>query len=93
MSVLFAPPASGAERDAPLDEVERFLREAVEALEPEPPAWRAPGRPRVLPAVCLWTGLLVCVLRGFDSPLARWRLLAARGVWAFPRVAISDQAV
>jgi hypothetical protein len=38
-------------------------------------------------------GLLVCVLHGFSSHLALWRLLTAHGLWRFPRVAISDQAL
>jgi len=33
------------------------------------------------------------VLHGFSSHLALWRLLTARGLWRFPRVAISDQAL
>jgi hypothetical protein len=41
----------------------------------------------------LWVGLVVCVLRGFGSHLALWRLLSSQGLWQFPRVAISDQAV
>ena len=52
-----------------------------------------PGRPRILPALCLWAGLLVCVLSGFSSQLALWRLLSAYGLWAYPRFAIGDQAV
>lgn len=78
-----------------IEEVERFLCEAVAQLTPaEPgPGLRGPGRPRILPALCLWTGLLVCVLRGFDSQQALWRLLSGRGLWDLPRVAVSDQAV
>jgi hypothetical protein len=41
----------------------------------------------------LWGGLLVCVLRGMSSQLALWRLLSWEGLWAYPRFAISDQAV
>jgi DDE family transposase len=83
------PPAPG------LDEVEAFLCAAVAELTPAAPAAgaRGPGRPAVLPAVCLWAGLLVCVLRGFGSHLALWRLLSGQGLWQFPRVAVSDQAV
>jgi hypothetical protein len=59
-----------------------------------PPEVRAgPGKPRVLPALALWAGLLVCVLRGFSSQLALWRLLTDRGLWSFPRFRLSDQAV
>jgi Transposase DDE domain len=83
------PPAPG------LDEVEAFLCAAVAELVPAAPAAgaRGPGRPAVLPALCLWAGLLVCVLRGFGSHLAPWRRRAGQGLWQFPRVAISDQAV
>ena len=52
-----------------------------------------PGRPRVLPAMALWAGLLVCVLRGFGSQLAVWRLLSERRLWFFPRFPVTDQAV
>lgn len=85
-----SPPAPGHAQ--PLAQIERFLIDAVADLEPEPPA-RAPGRPRILPALCLWSGLLVCVLHGFTSHLALWRLLTGAGLWHFPRLAISDQAL
>ena len=38
-------------------------------------------------------GLLVCVLRGFGSQLAVWRLLSERRLWFFPRFPVTDQAV
>jgi len=73
-------------------DIETFLETALAALAPEarPPG---PGRPRVLPGLCLWAGLLVCVLRGFGSQLQLWRLLTRQGLWRFPRVAITDQAL
>ena len=75
-----------------LDQIEAFLFEMVRALE-IPPARSGPGRPLILPAVCLWAGLLVCVLRGFDSQLTLWRLLAVDGFWRFGSYSVSDQAV
>lgn len=75
-----------------LGDIERFLRNLILDLEPESPR-SGRGRPRVLPALALWAGLLVCVLRGFHSQLALWRLLQAGGLWTFPRYPISDQAV
>ena len=54
---------------------------------------KGPGRPRILPAMALWAGLLVCVLRGFGSQLAVWRLISERGLWFFPRFPVTDQAV
>jgi hypothetical protein len=75
-------------------DVERFLRDALEQLEPETSEQvRRPGRPRVLPALCLWAGLLVCVLQGGGSQLAIWRLLASRGLWDYPRFGLTDQAI
>jgi hypothetical protein len=53
----------------------------------------APGRPPVLPAMLLWCGLLVCILRGFSSQLELWRLLSQWGLWHFPRVDVTDMAV
>ncbi len=83
------PPTPG------LDEIETFLCATLADLTPAAAAagQRGPGRPRVLPALALWTGLLVCVLRGFSSHLALWRLLTSAGLWGRPPVAISDQAV
>ena len=78
-----------------LDQVEGFLQESIAAIEPEfaePPRGGA-GRPLVLPSLCLWSGLVVCVLRGFDSQLALWRLLSTQGLWSYPRFAVSDQAI
>jgi len=43
--------------------------------------------------MCLWAGVLVCVLRGWSSQLAIWRLLSKKGLWNYPRFAISDQAI
>lgn len=78
-----------------LAEIEAFLCATIAELTPAAPGpgSRGPGRPTVLPAVCLWAGLVVCVLRGFASQLALWRLLAGGDFWRFPRVATSDPAV
>jgi hypothetical protein len=87
--------AAPAEQQQLIGDVEAFLRAAIVRLAPEPAkaASVQPGRPRILPALCLWAGLLVCVLTGFSSQLALWRLLCACGLWDYPRFAISDQAV
>ena len=78
---------------ATIDQIEEFLQEIIEKLEPirTDPVGR--GRPRILPAACLWAGVLVCILRGWNSQLGIWRLLARKGLWDYPRFAISDQAV
>lgn len=79
---------------AAVDEIEAFLREVITglAIEPTRPPGQA-GRPRVFPSLCVWAGLLVCVLRGFRHQQGLWRLLCLRGLWSFPRLAVSDQAV
>jgi hypothetical protein len=41
----------------------------------------------------LWAGVLVCVLRGWNSQLAVWRLLSEKNLWDYPRFPVSDQAV
>lgn len=76
-----------------LADVEAFLRTLVEAGQPtlDPPPVR--GRPRILPGLVLWLGVLVCVLRGFSSQLDLWRLLASGRFWDYPRYPISDQAI
>src|SRR5512142_1257858 len=76
-----------------LDRIEAFLRELIEALVPQPSKTGQPGRPAVLPALCLWAGVVVCVLRGWSSQLGIWRLLASKGLWDYPRFPLTDQAV
>jgi len=75
-----------------VDSIEGFLKPIIEALEPES-VGQGRGRPRVMPAVALWAGVLVGVIRGFSSQLEIWRLLTAKGLWDFPRLAVSDDAV
>jgi Transposase DDE domain len=94
--VLASRPPASADSAAPLvGEIESFLCEVVAGLEPDEreAARRGPGRPRVLPALALWGGLLVCVLRGFGSQVAIWRLLSLGGLWFYPRFAVTDQAI
>jgi hypothetical protein len=92
---LAADPLAALGREAVVGEVERFLEALVADLASDPAegARPGPGRPRVLPALALWGGLLVCVLHGWSSQRALWRLLSGRGLWAHPRYALSDQAV
>ena len=86
------PAPSG--REAPVDAVEGFVRAAVARWAAEEAGGpRGRGRPRVRSALCLWTGLLVCVARGFSSQQALWRLLASEGLWSLPVVPVGDQAV
>ena len=47
-----------------LEHIEEFLQEMIEKLEPIQTDPIGRGRPRILPAMCLWAGVLVCVLRG-----------------------------
>lgn len=72
-------------------EIEQWIAEQVGRLDLD--RRRGPGAPTVLPALLLWTGMLVCVLRGFTSQSALWRLLSERGLWSFPRVRVTDDAV
>ena len=72
--------------------IEEFLQQCLERMEPDHHD-KGPGRPRILPAMALWAGLLVCVLRGFESQLAVWRLISEQGLWFFPRFPVTDQAV
>ena len=98
------PPAESAAARDPLDdldraalltEVEATVAAVIAELEPDLAEARrpGPGRPRILPALALWSGVLVCVLRGMPSQRAVWRLLTARGLFHYPRFALSDQAV
>jgi hypothetical protein len=86
--------ATPAERQHLIGNIEQFLREAIAQLEPEAgEVLGGPGRPRILPALCLWAGLLVVVLLGGGSQLAIWRLLTLSGLWDYPRYTLSDQAI
>ncbi len=80
------------ELEASLGNVEEFLQQCLEGMEPDHRE-RGAGRPRVLPAMALWAGLLVCVLRGFPSQLALWRLLSRKQLWFYPRFPVTGQAV
>lgn len=93
MSLLLTAPVTDQDRPRLVSEIEQFLWTAVQDLEPSAPTARGPGRPRVLPALCLWMGLLVCVLQGWSRYQALWRLLTSQGLWQGPRVTLSDQAI
>lgn len=73
-------------------DIEQFLQAALAAM-PRDDQGTGPGRPRILPSLCVWSGLLVCVLRGFTHHVALWRLLSHGEWWFYPRVAVSDEAV
>jgi Transposase DDE domain len=75
-----------------VDFIEAFLATTLKHVEVEEGGKKA-GRPRVLPALALWAGVLVCVLRGWNSQREIWRLLNVQGVWHFPRYSLSDEAV
>lgn len=84
--------ATSLPADPVVGDIEAFLPQTLADLEPEPQEPK-PGRPRILPALALWAGLLVGVLRGFSSQLALWRLLSQDQLWFYPRFPVSDQAV
>jgi hypothetical protein len=91
-----SPAAVGEGATSVVDQVEAFLQAAISDLEPDPRDAAQPGRrgrPRVLPSLCLWAGLLVCVLRGFSSQLDLWRRLTWQGLWEYPCFPVSDQAI
>jgi hypothetical protein len=74
-----------------VDSIEAFLKPIILSLEPEDVT--GPGRPRILPALALWAGMLVCVARGFSAQLELWRILSYSGLWDFPRYSLSDDAI
>lgn len=75
-----------------IDHIEACLMELTAQLPPDPPRI-GPGRPRILPSALLWIGLVVCVLQGWSSQRAVWRLLATTGLWRHERIPVSDEAV
>src|SRR5687768_10327476 len=76
-----------------LNRLEAFLTAMAADLAPEAPGPAGRGRPRILPALALWGGLTVCVLRGWQEQKALWRLLAGTGLWHFAPCPVSDEAV
>ena len=79
-------------REEGVTQIERFLEEMVRSL-----AWETPtptrGRPKIIPSLCLWLGILVCLLRGARHQRDLWRLLAQGTLWSYPRFPVTDQAV
>lgn len=90
-----SPSGLPVDSDVVVGEIEGFLQQAIARMPLDQAEARrdGPGRPRILPSMCIWAGLLVCVLRGFTSQLALWRLLTAGGFWSYPRFAVSDEAL
>jgi hypothetical protein len=95
-------PATGPLADKPLPapspavlQLEAFLRGFLPDVLPlpDPEAPRGRGRPPLLPAMLLWTGLLVTLLRGFTHQSDLWRLLTRHGLWDFPRFQVTSKAV
>lgn len=80
------------ERTELIRSIEDFLKPILMELNLAAPR-TGPGRPWVLPAVALWAGVLVGVVRGFSSQLEIWRLLTASGLWDLPHYAVKDDAV
>ena len=74
-------------------EIEDFLRSIIEQLAPIRNDLVGKGRPRILAALCLWAGVIVCVLHGWNSQPEIWRLLNQKGLWNYPRFPITDQAI
>ena len=73
-----------------LDAIEAVLFDLIPRLT-QPQTGR--GRPEILPGALLWTGLLVGIVRGTTSQQALWRLLSQAGLWDFPRIPVSAEAV
>ncbi len=92
MAVPSIPPSSVATPNPVIGQIDEFLQDLIAQLPPDPTEPKR-GRPRILPSLALWSGLVVCVLQGFSSQLALWRLLTSGNFWFYPRFAISDQAV
>lgn len=85
--------ACAAPSAAIVGDLDAFLRDAIADLAPDLAEPVGRGRPRILPALCLWAGLLTCVARGFASQADLWRLLTQQGLWDYPRFPLTDQAI
>jgi hypothetical protein len=81
--------------DRSTEAVDQFLQDAIGALEPDifETGSSGRGRPRILPSLLLWSGMLVCILRGFSSQQALWRTITKFSLWHYPKVSVTDEAV
>jgi len=73
-----------------LDSIEALLATLIPRLA-FPTATR--GRPEVLPAALLWGALLVCILDGQPRQRAIWRVVTGSGLWHYPAVPVTAEAV
>lgn len=73
-----------------LDAIEATLADLIPRLSPDP---NPRGRPETLPGALLWTAMLVCIVRKTGSQQAIWRLLSQVGLWDFPQVPVTAEAV
>lgn len=75
-------------------DIEGFLQKMIGDSEIVFDTPRNPsGRKAILPALVLWSSIIVAVLRGFSSQLQIWRLVSWEGFWNYPHYRVSDQAV
>lgn len=74
-------------------DVEQFLRQALVQFAPAQQPSAGPGRPRILPALCLWGALFVGILHQAAGQRDLWRLVSHLGLWDYPRFPVTDQAV
>jgi hypothetical protein len=79
--------------EAAVATIEGWVTACLPEMAVEPARTGQRGRPRVLPSLALWAGLLVCVVRGIAHQRGLWRLLASGGFWWVPPLPISDEAV
>ena len=86
-----------SEEESLAGDLEGFLKSVIEALEiPEKTegSQQSPaGRKKILPALVLWGGVVVGILRGFATQAEIWRLVSWQGLWDYPLSKVSDQAV
>lgn len=75
-------------------DIEAFLQKIITTAETESEeAKKSVGRKPILPSLVLWSGMIVAVLRGFQSQLDVWRLVSWEGLWHHEGYKVCDQAV
>lgn len=86
--------ATPQKKDDLAQDIEGFLQEMIgDSALPTGKRQNPSGRKAILPALVLWSGVIVAVLRGFSSQLQIWRLVSWEGFWNYPKYSITDQAV